>query len=87
MQDLESRGLGSITTRGGEISCFKFYNPNLHNIARSDRIRFKTKNPNIFNLVDNFRHRKNNYKSSYLFYRFFPCPNRSFILFVNMELT
>ena len=26
----------------------KFYNPNLHNIARSDRIVFKTKNPNRF---------------------------------------
>ena len=46
MLDLESRGLGSIPTRGGVIFCFKFCNPNLHNIARSDRIRFKTKNPN-----------------------------------------
>ena len=45
MLDLESRGQGSIPTKGGVIFCFKFYNPNLHNIARSDRIRFKTKNP------------------------------------------
>ena len=45
MLDLESRGPGSIPTRGGVIFCFKFYNPNLHNTARSDRIRFKTKNP------------------------------------------
>ena len=45
MLDLESRGPGSIPTKGGVIFCFKFYNPNVHNIARSDRIRFKTKNP------------------------------------------
>ena len=45
MLDLESRGPGSIPTRGGVIFCFKFCNPNLHNIARSDRMRFKTKNP------------------------------------------
>ena len=45
MLDLESRGQGSIPTKDGVIFCFKFYNPNLHNIARSDRIRFKTKNP------------------------------------------
>ena len=25
---------------------YKFYNPNLHNIARSDSLGFKTKNPN-----------------------------------------
>ena len=25
----------------------KFYNPNLHNIARSDNLGFKTKNPNV----------------------------------------
>ena len=42
MLDLESEGLGSIPTSGGVIFCFKFCNPNLHNIARSDRIRFKT---------------------------------------------
>ena len=36
---------GSIPTRSGVIFCFKFCNPNLHNISRSDRIRFKTKNP------------------------------------------
>ena len=42
----DQRGLGSIPTRGGIIFYFKFCNPNLHNIARSDRIRFKTKNPN-----------------------------------------
>ena len=35
------RGLGSIPTRGNIFS--EFYNPNLHNIARSDRIEFKTK--------------------------------------------
>ena len=47
---MESRDLGSIPTRGGVIFCFKFFkfcNPNLHNIARSDRIRLKTKNLNI----------------------------------------
>ena len=38
------RGPGSIPIRGNFFS--KFYNPNLHNIARSDRIGFKTKNPN-----------------------------------------
>ena len=38
------RGPGSIPTWGNIFS--KFYNPNLHNIARSDRIGFKTKNPN-----------------------------------------
>ena len=42
----DQRGLGSIPTRGGIIFYFKFCNPNLHNIARSDRIRLKTKNPN-----------------------------------------
>ena len=42
---LESGGPDSLPTRGGVIFCFKFYNPNLHNITRSDRIRFKTKNP------------------------------------------
>ena len=41
--DLESEDLASIPTRGNIFS--KFYNPNLHNIARSDRIGFKTKNP------------------------------------------
>ena len=46
MLDLESRAPDSIPTKGGVIFCFKFYNPNLHNIARSDRIRFNTKNPN-----------------------------------------
>ena len=48
VMDLESeamRGLGSIPTRGNIFS--KFYNPNLHNIARSDRIGFQTKNPII----------------------------------------
>ena len=40
MLDLESEGPGSMPTRG------KFYNPNLHNIARSDSLGFKTKNPN-----------------------------------------
>ena len=44
MLDLESEGLGSIPTRGNIFS--KFYNPNLHNIARSDSLGFKTKNPN-----------------------------------------
>ena len=44
MLELKSRGLGSIPTRGGVIFCFTFCNTNLHNIARSDRIRFKTKN-------------------------------------------
>ena len=38
------RGLGSIPTGGNIFS--KFYNPNLHNIARSDSLGFKTKNPN-----------------------------------------
>ena len=37
------KNAGSIPTGGNIFS--KFYNPNLHNIARSDRIRFKTKNP------------------------------------------
>ena len=41
---LESRGPGSIPTRGGLIFCFTFCNTNLYNIARSDRIRFKMKN-------------------------------------------
>ena len=39
--DMESKGPGSIPTRGNIFS--KFYNPNLHNIARSDRKGFKTK--------------------------------------------
>ena len=43
MLDLESRGPGSIPTRGGVLFC----NTNLYNIARSDRIRFKTKNSNV----------------------------------------
>ena len=38
--------MGSILTRGGIIFYFKFCNPNLHNTARSDIIRFKTRNPN-----------------------------------------
>ena len=38
------KNAGSTPTRGN-IFFPKFYNPNLHNIARSDRIRFKTKNP------------------------------------------
>ena len=41
--DLESEGPGSIPTRVAFFS--KFYNPHLHNIARSDRIWFETKNP------------------------------------------
>ena len=48
VMDLESeamKGPGSIPTRGNIFS--KFYTPNLHNIARSDRIGFKTKNPII----------------------------------------
>ena len=52
MLDFESevnKGPGSIPTRG---NIFKFYNPNLHNIARSDRIGFKTKNPNVFYLMN-----------------------------------
>ena len=44
MLDLESEGLGSIPTSGGVIFYFEFCNPNLHNIARSDRMRFETKN-------------------------------------------
>ena len=44
MLGLESRDLSSISTRVGVIFCFKFYNPNVHNIARSGRIRFKMKN-------------------------------------------
>ena len=36
------RGLGSILTG---CNFLKVYNRNLHNIARSDRIGFKTKNP------------------------------------------
>ena len=46
MLDLKSevmRGPGSIPT--GVTFFSKFYNPNLHNIARSDRMMFKTKNP------------------------------------------
>ena len=42
MLDLESQGQGSIPT-GGKYH-FLFCNQNLHNIARSDRIRFKMKN-------------------------------------------
>ena len=50
MLDLESRGPGSIPTRGGgNILFFTFCNTNLYNIARSDRIRFKTKNSNVHN--------------------------------------
>ena len=44
--DLESevmRGPSSISTRVTFFS--KFYNPNLHNIARSDSLGFKTINP------------------------------------------
>ena len=37
------RGPGSIPTEGN-----KFYNPYLHNIARSDRIGFKAKNPTVW---------------------------------------
>ena len=51
--DLESeamRGPGSIPTRGN-ISFSKFCNPNLHNIARSDSLGFKTKNPIIRNIL------------------------------------
>ena len=40
------RGSGSIPTRGNIF--LKFYNPNLHNIARSDRIGFKMKNSNRY---------------------------------------
>ena len=47
MLELESRGLGSIPTRGWVIYFFKFCNPNLHNISRSDRIGFKTKNSGV----------------------------------------
>ena len=36
------RGLGSIPTRGNIF--YKFCNPSLHNIARSDKIGLKTKN-------------------------------------------
>ena len=43
MLDLESEGPGSIPT-GGNIFFPKFYIPNLHNIARSDSLGFKTKN-------------------------------------------
>ena len=41
--DLESDGQGSIPTRGNIFSTF--YNLNLHNIARSERIGFKMTNP------------------------------------------
>ena len=48
MLHLESRGLGSIPTRGAVIFILililKFCNPNLNNIVKSDRIRFKMKN-------------------------------------------
>ena len=44
------RGLGSIPTRVTFFS--NFYNPNLHNIARSDSLGFKTKNPNNVNTTD-----------------------------------
>ena len=55
MLELQSRGLGSIPTRGGVIFLFlHFCDTNLHNIARSDRIRFKTKNSN--------EHCRSNYK-------------------------
>ena len=50
--DLESeamRGLGSIPTGGNIFS--KFYNPNLHNIARSDRIGLNTKKPDWRNSI------------------------------------
>ena len=41
--DLESEGL--VLFPLGVTFFSKFYNPNLHNIARSDRIGFKMKNP------------------------------------------
>ena len=50
MLDLESEGLGSIPARGN-IFFSKFYNPNLHNIARSDSLGFKTKNPIRYQLL------------------------------------
>ena len=40
--DLESEDPGSIPTRGKIFS--KLYNPNLHNIARSYSLGFKTIN-------------------------------------------
>ena len=48
--DLESEGPGSIPT-GGNIF-LKFYNPNLHSIARSDSLGFKTKNLNVLVMLD-----------------------------------
>ena len=48
----DQRGLCSIPTKGGIIFYLKFCNPNLHNIARSDRIKFKTKNPIELRLND-----------------------------------
>ena len=44
MLDLESEvGPGSIPT-GGNILFYEFYNPNWHNIAKSDRIGLTAKN-------------------------------------------
>ena len=50
----DQRGLGSIPNWSGIIFYFKFCNPNLHNIARSERIRFKTKNPIAGIIFQNF---------------------------------
>ena len=50
--DLKSEGPGSIPTRGNISS--KFYNPNLHNIARSDNLGFKTNNPIVKGLINWF---------------------------------
>ena len=41
--DLESEG--TLLFPLGVTFFSKFYNPNLHNIARSDSLGFKTKNP------------------------------------------
>ena len=45
MLDLGSEGPGSIPIRGNIFS--KVYNPNLHNIARSDSLGLEMKNPNV----------------------------------------
>ena len=47
--DLESEGPGLFPL--GVTFFSKFYNPNLHNIAGSDRIGFKTKTPNRSGLI------------------------------------
>ena len=57
---------GYIPTRGNIFS--KFYNPNLHNIARSDRIGFMTKKPVYLEISQygNTEHQKPNIDRMYI---------------------